>query len=442
MVYTVPCRRVDTPPTPAMVWSPSRGGEAGAGLPGIIFITCSKLTLVLEASRRLCWACNGPKWGQQTYGESTSWVLLALSSFWLQVDPTWWLQDVQNHAPTIGVLAPLPPFSLPQHGYVGRQPTYGESTSWVLLALSSFWLQVDPTWWLQDVQNHAPTIAVLAPLPPFSLPQHGYVGRQPTYGESTSWVLLALSSFWLQVDPTWWLQDVQNHAPTIGESTSWVFLALSSLWLQVDPTWWLQDVQNPGSTIGVLAPLPPFSLPQHGYVGRQPTYGESTSWVLLALSSFWLQVDPTWWLQDVQNHAPTIAVLAPLPPFSLPQHGYVGRQPTYGESTSWVLLALSSFWLQVDPTWWLQDVQNHAPTIGESTSWVFLALSSLWLQVDPTWWLQDVQNHAPTIGVLAMLGDSQPMVRAHLGSSWHYLHSGSKLTPHGGFKMSKIMLPP
>ena len=42
-----------------------------------------------------------------------------------------------------------------------------------------------------------------------------------------------------------------------------------------------------------------------------------------------------------------------------------GDQQACGESI-WVLLASSSFWLQVDPTWRLQDDQNHAPTIAET----------------------------------------------------------------------------
>ena len=88
-------------------------------------------------------------------------------------------------------------------------------------------VQANPIWWLQDDQNPAPTMSVLAPLPPSLLPQHGYTGRvleackgpscgQQAYGESTVWVLLASSAFWLQVDPRWWLKDDKNHAPTIG----------------------------------------------------------------------------------------------------------------------------------------------------------------------------------------------------------------------------------
>ena len=38
-------------------------------------------------------------------------------------------------------------------------------------------------------------------------------------------------------------------------------------------------------------------------------------------------------------------------------------------------------------------------------------------------------------------GTSKPMVRAQFGSSWHHRHSASKLTQHGGFKVTKIMLP-
>ena len=52
---------------------------------------------------RVWQACEGPSWGQQAYGESTVWVLLTSSSFRLQVDPTWWFQEGQNHAPTISV---------------------------------------------------------------------------------------------------------------------------------------------------------------------------------------------------------------------------------------------------------------------------------------------------------------------------------------------------
>ena len=71
-IYGVPCRRVNSPP-------PGR-----------------------------------PSWSQQADGDSTAWVLLTSSSFRLQVDPTWWLQgDLNGHAPSIGALAPLPPFLLP-----------------------------------------------------------------------------------------------------------------------------------------------------------------------------------------------------------------------------------------------------------------------------------------------------------------------------------------
>ena len=72
-VYVVPCRCVNSPP-------PTWYGPPPGGL-----------------SR-----------DQQTYGGSTVCVFVASSSFWLQVDPAWWLQDGQNHAPTMSVLAPMP----------------------------------------------------------------------------------------------------------------------------------------------------------------------------------------------------------------------------------------------------------------------------------------------------------------------------------------------
>ena len=124
-IYMVPCRRVDSPtppyaPSPAFTpphtpLTPPGQGQAGASRP-------------------------------------TIWVLLASSSLWLQVDPTWWLQDDQNHAPTIGVLAPLSSFLLPSwrvvqaptwpcwrvleacNGPSWGQQAFGESTVWVLLA--------------------------------------------------------------------------------------------------------------------------------------------------------------------------------------------------------------------------------------------------------------------------------------------------------------------
>ena len=124
-VYMVPCRRVQTPPAPPLPY------------------------------------------GMVAYGQSTRWVLLASSSFLLQVDPTWWLQDNQNHAPTMGVLAPLPPVVLPQHGHAGRaleackgpswgQQAYGESSVWVLLASSAIWLQVEPRHPHTQNPPHAP----------------------------------------------------------------------------------------------------------------------------------------------------------------------------------------------------------------------------------------------------------------------------------------------
>ena len=117
----VPCRRVNSPPHPRPPLPPWYGPLSG-----------------------------GLSWGQQTHGDGTVCVLLASSSFWLQVDPTWWRQDGQNHAPTISVLAPLPLLLLPSwrvleasrwlcwnvseacKGPSSGQQAYGESTVWGL----------------------------------------------------------------------------------------------------------------------------------------------------------------------------------------------------------------------------------------------------------------------------------------------------------------------
>ena len=79
---------------------------------------------------------GGPSWGLQAYGESTVWVLLASSLFCLQADPTWRLQGDQEHAPTIGVLAPLP--SLPALGRFDLQRSQ--------TCIAAFWEGLGRSW--------------------------------------------------------------------------------------------------------------------------------------------------------------------------------------------------------------------------------------------------------------------------------------------------------